>query len=150
MEQNKIFCTSYAGNQYSCNTKYMTEYLLSNYKKQFRIIWAVHEPKKYNVEGVEFVKFLSLQHFYHFCTSKIIIDNGGMPTYLPKKRQQFLVNTWHGGGAYKSLDPKVLNASKCRIALNIYKQECTNLVLSSSRVFTEKALPTIIYSNFPY
>lgn len=145
VKQNKVFCTSYAGNQYSCNTKYVTEYLLTNYKGRFQIIWAVNEPKKYDVEGVEFVKFLSLHHFYHFCTARTIIDNGGMPTYLPKRKKQFLVNTWHGGGAYKSLDPQILNESKIRVSLNIYKRKCTDLVLSSSRVFTETALPTIVY-----
>ncbi len=143
IRRKKIFCMSFAGNDYSCNPKYLTEYLLNKYDGQYQIIWAVKDPLKYKVDGVTFVKFLSIRHFYHFCTSGIIIDNGGMPTYLPKRKNQYFVNTWHGGGAYKKLNPE---SSKFKAALQIYKAKCTDLVLSSSRVFTEIALPTIVYN----
>lgn len=34
-------------------------------------------------------------------TSKFIIVNTDIPAFLPLRKKQVLINTWHGGGAYK-------------------------------------------------
>jgi len=51
--------------------------------------------------GIEVVKFNSLQYFFYALTSAVFLTNSGGFSYLPMRKKQFIVNTWHGGGAYK-------------------------------------------------
>ena len=141
IEKNKIIFTSFIGKQRSCNPLYIQKYLDENYHKKFKFIWDLRNISNESDKKC-IVKFFSIRHFYHFCTSKVIIDNGGMPTYMPKRKGQYVINTWHGGGAYK--DSSNSNISNYRLKLEEYKSKNTDLVLSSSRIFSEKVIPDIV------
>lgn len=45
----------------------------------------------------------SIKYFYYGMTSKVIVTNSGGISYLPLKKDQYVINTWHGGGAYKKM-----------------------------------------------
>ena len=138
IKDERIFCSSFLGAQYSCNPKYIAEYLLEKYPDSFEIIFELKNPKSMDQKQIKFVKSLSITMIYYFCTSKVIISNGGMPSYLPKRKNQYVINTWHGGGAYKRcpLDGRHL--------IDRYKRRCTDLVLSSNRKFSELEVPDIV------
>lgn len=141
VDNNKVMFTSFVGKQRSCNPLYIQRYLDLKYHNKFKFVWDLRIINAASSE-TKIVKFLSFKHFYHFCTSKVIIDNGGMPTYMPKRKNQYMINTWHGGGAYK--DSSNSKSSKCRLKLEKYKSENTDLVLSSNKRFTEQVIPDIV------
>jgi CDP-glycerol glycerophosphotransferase len=70
-------------------------------------------------------------------TSKVIISNNPFPSYIPLRKQQVFINTWHGGGAYKTVG----NISK--EATNVYDKILkitsgqTSIYISSCKKFTE-------------
>lgn len=141
INNNKIIFTSFVGKQRSCNPLYVQKYLDEKYHNKFKFIWCLRVLNG-KARKNESVKFLSISHFYHFCTSKVIVDNGGMPTYMPKRKSQYVINTWHGGAPYKaSLN---LSNSRYRTKLEKYKSKNTDLVLSSCTKFTEKVIPDIV------
>lgn len=146
IKDNRIACVSHSGKQYSCNPKYLSLYLQKRYPGKFEIIFALREPKRWKGNGVRFVKFLSISNFYYFCTAKVIISNSGMLTYLPKRKKQYIINTWHGGGAYKR-GGNLYNEgiSKQRMLLDLYKSRCTNLVISSCERFSRVVVPDLLY-----
>ena len=146
VHSNRIAMIGHLNKPFSCNPKYIAKYLLSKYKNVFEIIYAVRNPNKETQNGITFVKIFSLKQFYYFCTSKVIICNGGMPTYLPKRQEQYVINTWHAGGAYKSCSPDVQNFPYAKMKLIKHKTKCTDLALSSCKTHTEKALPDDIYN----
>lgn len=45
----------------------------------------------------------SLRYFYYGMTAKVLVTNSGGVSYLPLKKKQYVINTWHGGGAYKKM-----------------------------------------------
>ena len=143
VQNNKIFMISGKGMGYTDSGKYISKKLLLRYPNKFKIIFAVDDKQKYSEEGIVFTNALSFGHFFHFCTAKVIITNGGMPTYLPKRNNQFLINTWHGGGAYKCGIPVSSSASQERIKMNLYKSKYLNLFIASCRAFEEKVIPDI-------
>lgn len=145
IKNNRVFSSSYVGRQYSCNPKYITDYLGKKYCDKFDIVWALKKPSNCSDVNIKSVKFLSLSHFYYFCTSKIIIDNVGFPTYMPKRKGQYVINTWHGGGAYKNCSPESTCSSGARIALNAYKSKNTDLVLSSCSRYSQVAVSDTVY-----
>lgn len=144
IKNNKVIFTSYAGKQYAGSPKYLSEYLKRCYKDKFSIVWVLRDKENGRREDTV-VKFLSLSHYYHFITSKVIVDNIGMPTYMPKRKGQYVINTWHGGGAYKDCSPKSFKKSKYKIKMDIKKTRNTNLVLSSCNVFSERVVSDIVY-----
>ncbi len=145
IKKNRVLFCSFIGKQYSCNPKYISDYLRKQYSGEFDIVWALREPNKCTDNCIKAVKFLSLSHFYYFCTAKFIIDNNGFPTYMPKRKMQYLINTWHGGGAYKECARLKNKYSSVRIALDKYKSKQTDLVLSSCKRFSEKVIPDEVY-----
>lgn len=138
-----IFC-SHQGKQYSCNPRYIAEYLLQKSDGRYELIFAMKDPSRYHQEGIRFVQFFSLKHFYYFCTAHVIVDNIGFPTYMPKRKGQYAINTWHGGGAYKRSDPAAVHYTKEKLLMARYKKEKTDLVLSSSKMFSS-IIPDIVY-----
>lgn len=146
VKDTRIMFISHAGTQYSCNPKYISQYLEAHFPGKFERIFALREPEKWSGDGEKFVKFLSPRFMYDCCTARVIVSNCGMLTYLPKRKGQYVINTWHGGGAYKrnmnnSEDPGV---TKARLAMELYKSSRTDLVLSSSEVFSRYALPDLV------
>lgn len=143
IRKNKIFMLSGKGTGYSDSGKYMSQYLLLNHPDIFKIVWAVNDKRKFNEKGIVFSNAFSFNHLFHFCTAKVIVTNGGMPTYMPKRKGQYVINTWHGGGAYKRGIPVSSSASRERIQMNMYKSKCLDLFVSSCRDFEEKVIPDI-------
>lgn len=146
VKKNRIALISHSGTQYSCNPKYISLYLQNKYPHKFDIIFALRNSKKRSGLEEHFVKMPSFQFFYYFCTAKVIVSNGGMPTYIPKRKNQYVINTCHGGGAYKTNRPNIeeKTVSEPRTHMDLYKTKCTDLVLSSSESFTELVIPELV------
>lgn len=53
----------------------------------------------------------SIKYFYYGMTSKVIVTNSGGISYLPLKKDQYVINTWHGGGAYKKMGVDMYESS---------------------------------------
>lgn len=48
IKNNRIFFSAYSGRQYSCNPKYISDWIEQNYKDEFEIIWAFNEPDAFS------------------------------------------------------------------------------------------------------
>lgn len=86
-----------------CNLKYMSNYI-TKYYPQFSLVWAIDKRKKwtYPVESKTCNKN-GFSFWMNLLTAKVVIFNDLLPTYYYKKREQYYINTWHGGGAYKRI-----------------------------------------------
>lgn len=132
VQKNKILFFSYQGKSYSCNPKYIAEELLfNNDSAGVTIYFALKNPNKYDdvPQKLNLIKYGSLKFFYCFFTSKVIITNSSNLPYLPKKANQVLINTWHGGGAYKS--------EFYNLKLTNFKNKNVDYFISSSYKFGE-------------
>lgn len=110
VKQNRILFTGLTGGHnydYSCNPKYLYEYMRDHFPGQFEYVWTVSEKEKYaflEEEGVRLVKHFTVSSFPMLLTSKVIITNGSYAPWFPFRKQQYVINTWHGGGAYKKVE----------------------------------------------
>jgi CDP-glycerol glycerophosphotransferase len=78
----------------------------------------------------------SLRGLYFALTSKVLIDNQALKTFLPLRDEQWFINTWHGGGAYKKCAAIVgVHAGAFRASM-----ERTDLFLSSCARFSQNFL----------
>ena len=100
IKPRKIMFEVYMGDKYACSPKSICEYIDSK-SDEYELIWVYHKnriPCKYKQ-----VKRNSLAYFYHMLTAGFIIINSGNNHLLRYRAKQVMINTWHGGGAYKRL-----------------------------------------------
>ena len=110
IRQNRILFTGLTGGKsfdYSCNPKYLYEYMQEHFPGQFEYVWVVSDKKKYaflEEEGVKLVKHFTVSSFPMLLTAKVIVTNGSYAPWFSFRRGQYVINTWHGGGAYKRVE----------------------------------------------
>ena len=82
IKKNRILFTGLTGGNsydYSCNPKYLYEYLRDNCPGQYEYVWVVSDKAKYSFleeEGVKLCKHFTVSSFPMLLTSKIIVTNG--------------------------------------------------------------------------
>ena len=104
VKKNRVLLMNALAQNYGDNPKCVAEYLLKHYPGQFQIIIPVKDPAAnlcLTEKGLVVVKYNSLKYFYYALTCKIFLTNSGGFSYLPMRKKQYIINTWHGGGAYK-------------------------------------------------
>lgn len=124
--------------KYSCNTKYIAEYILEKYNNKFEIIYPLEEKQKkdeLSSKGIKVVRMKTLKYYYYILTSKVFITTNGSISYIPFRKSQIVINTWHGGGAYKKTgldnNDTLANKINCKIIENKI-----SYFISSNRYFT--------------
>lgn len=155
IKNNRIIFNSHKGRQYVCNPRYIYEFLSEKYGEKLEYVWCLNtEVEVLQGKGdVKIVKYNSLRYFYYQMTSQVIIANLPSPCYIPRRKEQFMIDTWHGGGAYKrigisipkrvslsqaaKIDAGVSDNTKWEVYRAYYNALDTNLFLSSSKRFTE-------------
>ena len=129
VDQNVVLFESMEGSQYSCSPKYVSK-MLHEVNPSAKIRWYFKRniekktPDYVSAENGGKLKKLLLE-----MTSGIIVTNQNVLGYIPFRKKQLVINTWHGGGAYK----KVHGSSKTfELCANN-----TSYILSSSKAFSD-------------
>lgn len=138
IKKNRIILHSFNGKQYSCNPRAISEYISANYPGCYEIIWAFNEPEKFcflEKEGIKIVNYHSFKRVFYEATSSISINNCGSYSWIPLRKGQFHINTWHAGGAYKKLQDDVFASLNRKKTGNE-----TSHMISSGQRFTDYML----------
>ena len=138
IESNKIVIDNFAGKGFGDNPKYIVKWLLSN-DNSFDIVWLVSKNMNTKLfpSGVRLVKYGSLRSAYELATAHIWVDNVKNNFKGKKRREQFYLQTWHGGIGFKKVEKaaeKTLNSKYIRASKNDSKQ--IDLMISNSNWVT--------------
>lgn len=139
IKQNRILFESYKGKAYSCNPKYICEYLLKNYKDKYELVWVMNNPEQEDLpKQVRVIRKKNLLNYYYHLTAKVIVVNMTDDVFIPKRKKQIVINTWHAGGAYKKVGLSFENAhTKLTEWQDRIVREETSIYISSSALFTK-------------
>lgn len=140
VKQNRVFMHNDLAYNYSCNPKYVTEYLLKKYSGKFEIIISTKYPDKYQYLkkcGLKVVCFNSLKYFFYAITSKVFLTNSGGFSYIPMRKKQIVINTHHGGGAYKKIGLDVYGNTPIFRKDLLLSANNTSVFLSTCKKFTD-------------
>lgn len=147
INSKRIVFMSYSGLQYSCNPKYISEFIENNGYEQYELVWVFSEPEKFSLsKNIKKVKYLSFMYFYYVITSQFCISNTGFNRFFIIRKGQRFVQTWHGGGAYKrrSLNEK---RTKIQVILDTQHDNMITDFLSTSEYFTKYFIKDSVYSG---
>lgn len=98
IKENRIAFICYNCTQYSCNTKYISEYLHEHYGNEFELVWYYDNTRLADIlpDYVKKYKKNSLGYFISLSTAKIVISNVTLPRVVSFRKKQKKINTWHG------------------------------------------------------
>ena len=104
IRENRVFFSAYSGHQYTCNPKYISEYLQKQYGDRLELIWCYCNSIPESPDGIRFVRYGSFAYYRCLLTSKAVIFNDLQNcSYLPFRKKQTVIQTWHGSGLYKKV-----------------------------------------------
>ena len=103
----------------------------------YKWIWLYNSATKESTKGITYVKKNTIKWIKEILTCKILITNGGFPPYFPYRKKQVLIETWHGGGAYKKMVSLFISNNNAVTKSLCYISNCLCYYISSSKKFTE-------------
>lgn len=135
----RILFISFDGNQFSDNPKYLSDYL-NRFYTEFSLWWAFKDCSKFaylEYENYQLVNISSFAFLYVLATSKVVITNNFLPSYLPIRKSQIVLNTWHGGSPLKTVG--LADEGTTGYDLYFFKMQGKkyNAFISSSEFMTE-------------
>ena len=137
--QPRVNFIAFSGRQYSDSPRRISELLLREHP-EIQQVWAFNEPEKFRFleeTGVKVVKYKSLQYLYYVMTSKVYVDNAEFWSILKFRLGQMVLQTWHGGGAYKRVGGHRIDVNRREQQHAVEKMNKITLFLSSSKAFTD-------------
>ena len=96
LRKNQIIFESFNGRFYTDNPKYIYEYMLNNYKKDFRFVWVINDPDIKIPGNPTTVRRFSLRHYWEIARSKYWVINTRQAPGWSKREDQVILSTWHG------------------------------------------------------
>jgi CDP-glycerol glycerophosphotransferase len=139
ISSNKIVFSSYYGNGYGDNSKYIAEEII-NSEANYEMVWLLKKGLIHNSDlppEIRAVQYGSIRAIYEMVTAKIWIDNCRKSSFLRKRDGQFYIQTWHGGISMKQIEKDAeanLNISYIENAKN--DSRMANLFISNSKFCT--------------
>lgn len=109
VKKNKILFLSHLGKSYSCNPKYLCEYLAEQHKRVFDLVWVYTEnagvPKDLPKE-VRVVKHYSYKYLYEISTAHYVVSNTRISDWFRfnKRKGQIYIQTWHSSLRLKKIE----------------------------------------------
>lgn len=138
IKNNRILFSSYSGDSYSCNPKYISELMTNTYPGQYEQIWIFKNPAKYkNIQGIKCIKHRTFKWLYYLATSRFIVTNVAPTIYVPKRKRQIVIQTWHAGGAYKTVAHSQAIKRPASVWYVTKAKKYIDYYISSSKLFTK-------------
>ena len=137
--QDRVNFIAFSGRQYSDSPRRISELLLREHP-EIQQVWAFNEPEKFRFleeKGIKVVKYKSLEYLYYVMTSRVYVDNAEFWSALKFRPSQMVLETWHGGGAYKRVGGHRIDVNEREQQHAVEKMNKITLFLSSSRAFTK-------------
>lgn len=139
-----IVFDSFVGKQYSCNPRALYEYMQKNFQEDIEYVWAFTNPEQFQFlkhnKNTIVCRYRSLKHLYYCYMAEVIIFNFTRTNEMPTRKNQMIIQTWHGGGCYKKAGTAIgYNSALHNWILKKHSKEITHYV-SSSGYFSDEVI----------
>lgn len=97
-DDSLILFNSFGGKKYDDSPKEIFELMRKDSRfKDYKFVWAFHEPEKFDVTGAKIIKTDNLNYFITALKSRCWITNSSVERGLSfKGKNTYYFNTWHG------------------------------------------------------
>ena len=153
IDNNKILFITFQG-KYTCNPKAIAEEIMRQ-KLPYKLVWVAFpenitdlETFKEYPKNIKVVKRGSYEFYEEAASAKIIIDNALNMEYLNfnKKKNQFIIQTWHGSLGLKRIGNNDVNNQRWLKKAISYAGK-TDYCISNSKFETEQVYRDSYWKN---
>jgi len=141
INERKIIFISWMGSQYTCNPKYIFEFMYNLYSDHYMYVWCLKKKKilPENYKNIRICGYFTLKYIYIMMTAKYIITTHAIEPYFPFRKNQNIIYTWHGGGAYKRVDDVKIFKSRrwSRYIMRDIRSKMITYAVSSCKKFSD-------------
>ena len=140
LKRNLVLMDNSLSHTYSDSPKAVISELKSSDEGNIDITLSVFDVEKYankNKKGINTVKYGSFMYYCKAMSCSVYLTNSGGYSYLPLRKKQIVINTWHGGGCYKKMGKDKKNVSKGFEKELKLAAKKTNYFLSSCKMFSD-------------
>lgn len=150
--QNKVVATGFKGQKFGDNPQYILEEL-HKISPETEIVWVKH--RKYSYEIPDYVHPMTKNLFYRtyaYATAKVWINTHRYERSLKKRKDQLVIETWHGGLGIKKIDGDVpkFRASKKLMKEVKHTSEISDVFISNSDHLTNIYRTAFFYNGPVY
>ncbi len=149
--RREIVFSSYEGKRVGCNPESICDELITQHPElRKNIVWIYRRDADrlhlYD-KGLKTVPYGGIPYFFHILTAKVLVFNDlQKSSFIPFRKDQFMLQTWHGCGLYKKVGHDIPGASRSYHKHLDYIASHISLFSSGCRSFTE----TVIRGAFGY
>ena len=147
IHRNRVILNNCLAHNYADNIKPIADLLAKEYPGKFEIYVAVNDPEKFDFlkeKGITPIQIDSFEYYKAAMSSAFYVTNSGGYSFLPLRKGQYVINTWHGGGAYKKIGMDAYKVGKYyEKDLKITKKK-TSVFLASSKMFADLLSPALL------
>ena len=136
--ENKVVFTAYSGLRYDCNPRAISD-KLHQLRPDIKQIWLMKDVNTNVIpEYVTIVRYGSMRMFRELLTAKVWVDNGTKSLWVSKRKEQFFIQTWHGGLGFKKMgSDSPFNYGYLDRARDVHSYSMTDVFLSNSKWMTQ-------------
>lgn len=141
VRKRRVLCWSYNYTKYSCNPRYITEYLLAEHPGEFEIYWCFYKgiDACSLPAGVKVVRWRTWHYLLAINTAEFLITNArtGLwgSSFVKKNRQKYIM-TWHSSMGIKKIEKDAV-LPKGYVKTAQYDSSMCDLILSGCQYRTE-------------
>lgn len=153
IKKNKIFLMSFDGTSYGYDSKALVEYIERYELGRWKLIWGINDEKNFSeliIDDLSFVKIKSFLGFFHMITAGTLFYNINPPSYIPFRKEQLLINTWHSI-SYKKVGRYIGEKNKEQVNLTTHylshSEKFTEWVLRDSFLYHGEVVPSGVPRN---
>lgn len=146
VDKKKITLLNELSYTYGDSLKYLDLYIRKHLPGRYNIVFPIKNGALGPDNDAIIVRPNTLKYFYHVLTSGTIITNAGGVSFLPKRKGQKIISTWHGGGPYKKTTTDVYDNVWFKKGIKM-NADNTDFILSSCKYFTELEAKSMGYPS---
>lgn len=146
VKKNRITLLNELSFSYGDNLKYLAEHIRKTREKRYELIFPLSDIACFSAETVIPVRKNTIRYFYYLLSSSVIITNAGGVSYLPLRKNQFALSTWHGGGPYKKTGNSLYQNKWYEKELRLHRKN-TRYILSSCRLCTQEEMRGMLFEE---
>jgi CDP-glycerol glycerophosphotransferase len=146
VHNNRVTLMNELSFTYGDSMKYLDIYIRKNKPGKYEIVYPIKEGRDCPNNGEIVVEPMTIKYFRHVLSSKVIITNAGGVSYLPLRKKQIIINTWHGGGPYKKTGTAVYNTKWYRKEA-LMNARNIKYILSSCEYFSKYEAKTMLFKD---
>lgn len=103
LDLKKIVFDNFSGKGYGGSPRFIAEEIIKQ-NKDYDLVWLVNDLNSSLPDGIRKVKANTDEAYYELSTARVWVDNVKDSNRPRKRKNQFYIQTWHGGAGIKTAE----------------------------------------------